>query len=462
MATETLATQYDPQYGWVVADPKASGDFLGFQKAQELYNTLYEPTYNRRGRQTNAINQAYLSFDGRNPYQTNIFDFGQQGQTQRDPGEDLMRWYLSASNQDLMNDPIAREIILAQGQQFSRDPWQQQYSVYGQQQATPKQYQVSGQRQANPMIETALSKIRKQYGRDAFRTAMDAVNMAQYREPTQSTTIYDIANPSLADYSSKTADTLRNALRTEGSVDFQRLMQSNPLFYENAALTRYTDGPNVSLVSRDGGPFTTYHRHSNISRTMGGEDLADDVFQYYQNRATQGLLGNEWNPVEGNQYVTQGLFNDAQAYFTPYQYAIHGIPVGEGRQTLTNISSLSPEFWEAQGNLQRIGDNWGFVTSTNPFAQGGGVNQQVAPETVKFVEKTSGGGLLDSGVMSLLTTGAQFLAGGANPLTWGLGAKALGWPSLLSSASGLLEGSGSSPRTWRREVIAPQWNRQRV
>lgn len=448
MATETLATQYDPQYGWVVADPKASGEFLGFQQAQDLYNTLYEPTYNSRGVQTNAINQAYLSFDGRNPYQTNTIVFGQQAQNQRDPGEELMRWYSAASNQELMNDPVSRAIILAQGQQFSRNPWQQQQTILG-------------QRQANP-IETALSGVRRQFGRDAFRTAMDAVNMAQYREPAPVTTIYDIGNRSLTDYSSQAANTLRNALRTEGSVNFQRLMQSNPLFYENAALTRYTDSPNVSLVSRDGGPFTVYDRGNNTSRTLGGEDLADEVFQYYQNRAVQGLLGNEWNPVEGNQYVMQGLFNDAPAYFTPYQYAIHGIPVGEGRQTLTNISSLSPEFWETQGNLQRIGDNWGFVTSTNPFAQGGGVNQQIGPETVKFVEKTSGGGLLDGGLMSLLTTGAQFLAGGPNPLTWGLGAKALGWPSLLSSASGLLEGSGSSPRTWRREVIAPQWNRQRV
>ena len=470
MATKTLKTQYDPQYGWVVADASKSGKFLGFDKAAELYNSLYEPTYNSRGRQTNALNQAYLSFDGRNPYQTNTIGFGQQAQNQRDPGEELMRWYSAASNQDLMNDPIAREIILAQGRQFSRNPWQQQQTFLGQTQQDPYQ--------------TDLRNLRKTYGASDFQNAMDAINMAQYVNPRSTTNnIFDNTQSNLGGYSSAANRALTNAQRLEGAVDFQRLMQSNPLYYENPYLTRYTDSPNVSLVSRDGGPFTTYHRHSNISKTRGGEDLADEVFQYYMNLAKPGELGQDWTNVDGNQYVRQGTFGGQQVYFTPYDYAIHGIPVGTGREAVTNISSLSPEYWEQQGNLQKIGDQWGFITATNPYAgpvtyedlvkapgsktfspttvTTSGENQVVSPETVKYVQKTSGGGGLfgGGGLGSLLTTAAQIGLGGWNPLNWGLGVSALGWPGTISTLANFTEGSNpKAPKTWQREVVAPQYN----
>ena len=473
MATKTLQTQYDPQYGWVVADPKKSGKFLGFSKAVELYNSLYQPVYDKKGKQTNVVSKDYLRFDGRDPNASNAWWALNQSQPQKDPGEDFMRWYSAASNQDLMGNGIARRIILEQGKKFTKSPWQQSNPV-----------SFFGQHQIDP-YEKALGNLQKKYGRNKFQKAMDMVNMAQYVNPKeQSNNAWFMASaPKLTDYSSKAEQALRKAQQLEGTVDFQTLMQANPLFYENAFLTRYKDSPNVSLVSRNGGPWETYHRASNISKTRGGEDLADEVFQYYMNRAKAGELGQDWANVEGNDYLRQGTFGGQQAYFTPYEYAIQGIPTGSGKNVRTNIASLSPEYWEQQGNLQKLGDQWGFVTSANPFAEpvtyetmtqpkGSktfvptpvttiGENQRVGPEKVSYIQKTSGGGGLfgGGGLGSLLTTAAQIGLGGWNPLNWGLGVSALGWPGTISNVAGLMEGSNpKSPNTWRREVIAPQYN----
>lgn len=465
MSEKIHSTEYDPQYGWVVADKARSGKFIGFDKAAELYNQLYAPEYDKRGKQTNALNKYYTKgFDQRDPYATGWMNASPAA---KDPGEDLMRWYLAASNPELMADEAAKNIILAQGRQFSTDPWRANpAAIFGQQPVDPYQ--------------AALSTMRKDLGRTEFQRAMDAVNLAQYVEPArQPTSLADMHASKLSDPSARLQNILQQRRNTEGTIPFQKMLEANPLMYANAYLTRYTDSPNATLVSNDGGSFIT-RPATNLSKTMGGEDLAGATFQYYQDRAKAGELGQDWTQLTDYPNLQQGTFGGQQSYFTPYDYAIHGVPTGvRGQDVVTNMSSLSPEYWEQHGNLQKLGDQWGFVTSANPYAQPvtyqdltvptkaaktpmpydvttTGTNQVLSPEKVQYVEKNDKSWF---NLPSALTLGAQVALGGLNPLGWGLGVSAPGWPGTIGTIAGLTSGSDPKrPATWQRDVVAPNYN----
>ena len=451
MATKTLKKEYNPQYGWVTADPKKSKGFTGFTSAQELFNKLYpaQPKLDKKGRPIKSsvpkIQQEYLDFA-----KANDFGIGSLANTKKAGGEELLRWAESAKNEEAMKDPVYKAIVDAQAKTFTRR----------------SQPSVGFGSQVDP-FESELAKIRKKFGKDAYQTAMDQVATAQQRGVNAVNTMgLDTSGP--IRYSAKTNEAIKKANQLEGEVSFKKLIQADPTRYTQAALQRYYDSPNTSLISRDGGPFTADPR-GNISKTRGGEDLADEVFKFYQSKARAGELGQDFTAVDGNQYLQKGTFGGKEAFFTPYDYAIHGIPTGErGQNVVTNIANIDPNYWASSGNLQKLGDRYGFVTETNPFATVPQANKVLSPEKVAFVQKTSGGGGMfgGGGLGSVLGLGAQALIGGGfgalNPLgAFNPSVFAFGLPGNIGSISGLTSGSNpKAPKTWERQVVAPQWQPQ--
>lgn len=447
MAVKGLKKEYNPQYGWVVADTKKSKGFKGFTSAQELYNKLYgAPKVDKKGKPIKApqLQKEYLAWE---KPAAGIGMFG-ANQQMENKGSEFLRWAEAARNEKAMQDPVYKAIIDAQAKNFTRGP--QPFS-FG-----PKR----------DLFQEELDKLKKKHGTKAFERAMDQVAAAQQTGLNKTGWLGIDTNGPIR-YSAKTNEALRRAKNIEGDVDFKTLLLSDPNRYANAALKRYYDSPNASLISRDGGDFTTDPAR-NASKIYGGEDLADDVFRFYQAKAKAGELGQDWAAVDGNQYLQKGTFGGKEAFFTPYDYAIHGVPTAErGQKAITNIANLDPNYWAKSGNLQKIGDKYGFITEVNPFANVASANKVLKPEAIEFIQKTSGGGgLLGGGLGSVLGLGAQALIGGGlgalNPLgAFNPSVFSFGLPGNISTVAGLAEGSkAKSPKTWVRQTQAPNWKPQ--
>ncbi len=428
MGNKILKKEFDPKYGWVTADTKQSSGFTQFEKAAKLYKETYgvDP----------------------NPKATSW--------TKGKMDEELLRWYKSATNPNVTNNPTSKKLMDLQAKGIADPvalkaakknpaalPYWQQYTV----------------QKGKKTVPLTIKDIKSQTTPEDFDKSRDTLAAAQLRDPSKKY------------YSNATTKALKSAQRIEGNVKFEQLLRADPTNYTDVVLTRYYDSPNATLKSRNGRPFTNVGGQKNISKSLGGEDLADETFRYYQSLAKAGELGQDWAAVDGNQYLQKGTFGGKEAYFTPYDYAIHGVPTGErGREVVTNIASLDPNYWRTSGNLQKIGDKYGFVTEANPFAtQVGGVNQQLAPEEVAFVRSTKkkkGLGGLGGGLSSLLTMGGQALIGGGfgalNPFgPFNPSVFAFGIPNTLSSVAGLGAGSNpKSPKTWTRTLQTPQWQPQ--
>lgn len=427
MGNKILKKEFDPKYGWVTADTKQSSGFTQFEKAAKLYKETYgvDP----------------------NPKATSW--------TKGKMDEELLRWYKSATNPNVTNNPTSKKLMDLQAKGIAdpvalkaakKDPaalpYWQQYTV----------------QKGKKTVPLTIKDIKSQTPPEDFDKSRDTLAAAQLRDPSKKY------------YSNATTKALKSAQRIEGNVKFEQLLRADPTNYTDVVLTRYYDSPNASLKSRNGRPFTNVGGQKNISKSLGGEDLADETFRYYQSLAKAGELGQDWAAVDGNQYLQKGTFGGKEAFFTPYDYAIHGIPTGErGKDVLTNIASLDPNYWRTAGNLQKIGDKYGFVTEANPFAtQVGGVNQQLAPEEVAFVRSTKkkkGLGGLGGGLSSLLTMGGQMLIGGPSALNpfgpFNSSVFAFGIPNTLASVAGLGAGSNpKSPKTWTRTLQTPQWQPQ--
>lgn len=427
MGNKILKKEFDPKYGWVTADTKQSSGFTQFEKAAKLYKETYgvDP----------------------NPKATSW--------TKGKMDEELLRWYKSATNPNVTNNPTSKKLMDLQAKGIAdpvalkaakKDPaalpYWQQYTV----------------QKGKKTVPLTIKDIKSQTPPEDFDKSRDTLAAAQLRDPSKKY------------YSNATTKALKSAQRIEGNVKFEQLLRADPTNYTDVVLTRYYDSPNASLKSRNGRAFVNVGGPKNISKSLGGEDLADETFKYYQGLAKAGELGQDWAAVDGNQYLQKGTFGGKEAYFTPYDYAIHGVPTGErGREVVTNIASLDPNYWRTAGNLQKIGDKYGFVTEANPFAaQVGGTNQQLTPEEVAFVQSTKkkkGLGGLGGGLSSLLTMGGQMLIGGPGALNpfgpFNPSVFAFGIPNTLASVAGLGAGSNpKSPKTWTRTLQTPQWQPQ--
>lgn len=427
MGNKILKKEFDPKYGWVTADTKQSSGFTQFEKAAKLYKETYgvDP----------------------NPKATSW--------TKGKMDEELLRWYKSATNPNVTNNPTSKKLMDLQAKGIAdpvalkaakKDPaalpYWQQYTV----------------QKGKKTVPLTIKDIKSQTPPEDFDKSRDTLAAAQLRDPSKKY------------YSNATTKALKSAQRIEGNVKFEQLLRADPTNYTDVVLTRYYDSPNATLKSRNGRAFVNVGGPKNISKSLGGEDLADETFKYYQGLAKAGELGQDWAAVDGNQYLQKGTFGGKEAYFTPYDYAIHGVPTGErGREVVTNIASLDPNYWRTAGNLQKIGDKYGFVTEANPFAaQVGGTNQQLTPEEVAFVQSTKkkkGLGGLGGGLSSLLTLGGQMLIGGPGALnpfgSFNPSVFAFGIPNTLASVAGLGAGSNpKSPKTWTRTLQTPQWQPQ--
>jgi len=233
----------------------------------------------------------------------------------------------------------------------------------------------------------------------------------------------------------------------EGVLPTYARLLSDPKSWSNPYLSRYYDGPNASQVSFKGGPWSAVGA-TNRSKEWGGEDLADDVFEYYKSIARPGQLGGVVGALSENPYAKAVTFNDQQAYFTPYDYAIHGVtPSGSLR---TEISALDPRFWQTQGNLQQLPDGtWGFITGTNPYAGGSNPTQTLDPENVALQYKyNKSGGMFGGGFGGLLGKAMSFV----NP--W------LGVPGMVAAGASMLDKDkpNAPSSTGFQPTVAPQWN----
>lgn len=494
MATKLLAEQYDPQYQYVIADPEKSVGFDPWKAATALYTSMYgrapaeqftrRPVSSKYDRVIDPVTGLTESMQRRanktwspEGYGSITIPYRRDSATQRGfmlPSEvDFMNWYAGAQDPTILNDPIAKEMLMETGKLFGPDVRiganrrGQERLYIGDQELPDVTYDP-----AKTVVDRYYKQLEDLYSqnkitRDQFLKDTMQLDARRYllgksmlrEEPGKMTPLdsgwgggspADIASQHRMgeQFRSTPLEPLYLQTRAEGRVPLSNFLQGDPQNYENAVLKGYIEGPNPSLVSF-GGPFNADER-TNQSKVLGGEDLANDVFEYYKSKSQPGALGSTWNPT-GNPNVKSGFFNNQQSFFTPYDYAISGIY----NPTLqkTELGNLDPNYWLNQGNLQNVNNQWGFLTPQDPFASVADPNRLLDRERVTTKLKTQSDGLL--GMISSPET-LMGLAG------WAFGIPAFNMLSsgvsgldFLSSYLNKDKGTGFSG-SFTRPVEAPQ------
>lgn len=465
-----LARQSDPQFQYVIADPSKSTGYNPWQQATALYNKMYgfnpldmytsKPfvTGGDKGWQnqwTGTKNSSFLSntpdpnnFAG----QTGIGNIGTvglntfTGQIGRPQNVNFLKWYAAAQNPEVLNDPILKEMLMESGKMFSMTDdqirkmqmWTARTPGYDPLLAVQDKYLKEGK--AKGLSPVQLRDLKDELEGKRYQFSLAALNPISAKDVQTSFAMY--AGPKVQE--------LRKKALAEGGVNLETFLKGDAQNYANAVLQGYIEGPNASLRSFNGGPFTVTTA-TNRSKNLGGEDLANDTFEYYKSRSTPGQIGSNW-AATANPFVQQGTFNNQQSFFTPYDYAV----TGRFNPTLnkTELSNLDPNFWLNQGNLQNINNQWGFVTGQDPFASVANPTRLLDKENTSIRHTTTGGGFLSN---LLSPANLASIAG------WAFGIPALSLPGTIGSGVDFLENylgskkSGKGNTNFQRPVQAPTW-----
>lgn len=217
---------------------------------------------------------------------------------------------------------------------------------------------------------------------------------------------------------------LSNPNRFQGGVTDKTLDLGNPFNYTDPELQRYMDGPNANIMYRMSGDRMELSGN-NTSKTWGGEDLADEVAQWYKQHNTDPNFDSNYGSLvskNGNQYTFDKDGVATNYFYTPYDVAIHGTKQG-------GIANQDINFW----NDKPFYDN-GFLSTIDPGTKA------LGSETTSLGVKTppkSGGLFGGGGLLSTLAgVGLNFLAPGAGTIFNG-----------AINAGKVLDGPGSMNRT---------------
>ncbi len=428
MPTKTLATRQEPSYGWVTADPQKSTGLSQAAIDSLKYNygidaTKNIPSYADIERQEKSV-QQFASLIPHIPtaWLDPVGDFGKTPQQAKADGLRRLYGHTMAPGQ------LERYVL--------RDPAQEAYDSLPAQERQSLAY-IPNVSWRNSAAQNSLrwtdESLRKQAHAaiKAGKDPLSTVNLGNNPEWTRNRLATVLAN---------------DRLQMEGVLPEYVRQLANPASWSNPYLSRYYDGPNASQVSFKGGPWSAIDA-TNRSKTWGGEDFADDVFAYYKSIASPGRIGANISNLVENPYARSVQFNEQQAYFTPYDYAIHGVT--PENELGTQISSLDPRFWQERGNLQQLPDGtWGFVTQDNPFAGGANPTTTLSPENVALKYKyNKSSGPLGGGFGSILGKVASYFV------------PALGIPSLIASGAQMFDkNTPNAPSiTGYQPVLSPQW-----
>lgn len=411
-----IGTQLDPQYGWVTADVKKSQNFDPISAAKNLYSSMY-------GNDALTSRIKSLKTVPKNSYTVASYD----GMTDdyRDY-KNLMSWYYAASNpqyqqnqayKDLVDyyslafnksqDNAASQVIFRGGEQaglfgkfglnYRQDPYSQLVKQYGQQGVENAKAAIMAAGMVDPSVNApSLGSVLENAPGNAYEQYTSYLNKegglpGGFNNPATTPVFDDRDTRSMF----------------KGSAF---LASFDPNLYGNATLNRYFEGSNPNLLSMNGMPWQGVNDPKNYSWSRGGEFLADEAFQYYKNKSTPGMAGTNWAPVGTNSNLLTGTFDGRQSFFTPYEYAIKGIPDEQAK--VTNISAADPNFWAQQGNLQNINNQWGFVTQQDPYAGLASSNLALQPDTLTAtLRQKKGGGFLSGLLNSIPSLGLSLIPG---------------------------------------------------
>lgn len=462
---KVIGTQLDPQYGWVTADVNKSQNFDPISAAKNLYSSMY-------GNDALTSRIKNLKTVPKNSYTVASYD----GMTDdyRDY-KNLMSWYYAASNpqyqqnqayKDLVDyyslsfnksqDNAAMDLAFNRGEQaglfgkfglnYRQDPYSKLVKQYGQQgiEDAKANIMAAGMVDTTHIVPQFLGNVLANTPGNAFQQYKDYLN----REGGLPGGFNNPATTPLFGPRDQRASFRGSAF----------LASFDPNLYGNATLNRYFEGSNPNLISMNGMPWQGVNDAKNYSWSRGGEFLADEAFNYYKNKSTPGMAGTNWTPVGTNSNLLSGTFDGRQSFFTPYEYAIKGIPDEQAK--ITNISAADPNFWAQQGNLQNINNQWGFVTQQDPYAGMASSNLALQPDTLTAtLRQKKGGGFFNSLINALPSIGLGLLGGIPALAGTNFGAIASGVQGIGSVASFFDKDKQGSIPSWYQPSIYPNYIR---
>lgn len=467
-----VGTQLDPQYGWVVADPTKSQGFDPIGAAKKLYTTLYGKDSLHQD-----INNIKSIPKGR--YNRNIVGMPDGETSDYKNYNNLLSWYYAATNPQYQSNSTYKQIVDLNARGLGKlTRASANDSLWGRSSGSNKgafgDYYVT-YRDPKAIRELQASFTR---GNKDVQAAYRDMLLAGAVDPEQ---IYDTTKPSWM--ASPVPEGAREAikyLKVQGGVPGGGFINGNsvaangpvknnpyrgfagaaylagydPNLYKDANLIRYFEGANPNLISPNGMPWMGVNDAKNVSWTGGGEFLTDEAFNYYKNRSQPGLFGNDWSNVGTNSNLLSGTFNGQRSFFTPYDYAIKGIPDEQAK--VTNISATDPNFWAKQGSLQNFNNTWGFVTQQDPYAGLEASNIALQPDTLtaKLRYKSGGGGFLGGLIGSLPSLGLSLIPGVGPFASIASGIQGIG-----SVASFFDKDNQKGPGSWYQPSIYPNYIR---
>lgn len=456
MKKTVVGTQLDPQYGWVTADVKQSKDFDPIGAAKSLYSSMYGDTAMSKRFDNLRVPKSFMA--------PNTIDFINP---EYKDYKNLMSWYYAASNPQYKQGGAYKDLVDYYSLAFNKS------------QDNPYFHPAFGQGETKGLFgnfgtnfrQDGYSPIFNKYGEKTTEEAKAAIMAASMLDPTQ---LYgSFASNILRNTPGSSVKLYRDYIDREGGIPGQStipevrdlfnvkdgrgqfqgsafLSSFDPNLYKNPTLTRYFEGANPNLATMNDMPWGGVNDAKNLSWSRGGEFLTDEAFKYYKSKSTPGMAGTNWTPVGTNSNLLSGTFDGRQSFFTPYEYAIKGIPDEQAK--VTNISAADPNFWAQQGNLQNINNTWGFVTQQDPYAGLPSSNLTLNPDTLTATYYRKKGGFL-SGLMNALPSIGLGLIPGVGPFA----SIASGVQGIGSVASFFDKDKQKSIPSWYQPSIYPNW-----
>lgn len=464
-----VGTQLDPQYGWVVADPTKSQGFDPIGAAKKLYTSLYgDDSLHQDIKNVKTIpKERYNTWAG--------MAVGEK--PEYNDYNNLLSWYYAATNPQYESNSTYKQIVdlnargLSKTGRVGANDWLNQSGrnkgAFGDYYVTYRDPKAV--RQIQDLFDRGNKDVQSAY-RDMLLAG--SVNPDKIYNPN--------ILPAFAQPLPEGVKEVRDYLRVQGGIPGGEVRGGNmvpgmgpvrdnpyrdfagaaylagydPNLYNDANLLRYFEGANANLISPNGMPWVGVNDAKNVSWTGGGEFLTDEAFNYYKQRSQPGVFGSDWSNVGTNSNLLSGTFNGQRSFFTPYEYAIKGIPDEQAK--VTNISAADPNFWAKQGSLQNFNNTWGFVTQQDPYAGMASSNIALQPDTLtaKLRYKSGGGGFLGGLIGSLPSLGLSLIPGVGPFASIASGIQGIG-----SVASFFDKDNQKGPGSWYQPSIYPNYIR---
>lgn len=464
-----VGTQLDPQYGWVVADPTKSQGFDPIGAAKKLYTSLYgDDSLHQEIKNVQSIPK------GR--YNTNIAGIASGETSDYKNYNELLSWYYAATNPQYESNSTYKQIVdlNARGLGKNTRVGANDMNKVGENKGAFGNYYLTSRDPA------AVQQIQSLFDRGYDKNVQAAYRDMLLAGSVDPNKVHQELPSFMAQPTPTGIQEARDYLRVQGGIPGGRVDGGNliggmgpvkdnpyrdfagaaylagydPNLYNDANLLRYFEGANANLISPNGGPWVGVNDAQNVSWTGGGEFLTDEAFNYYKKRSQPGFFGSDWSNVGTNSNLLSGTFNGQRSFFTPYEYAIKGIPDEQAK--VTNISAADPNFWAKQGSLQNLNNTWGFVTQQDPYAGMASSNIALQPDTLtaKLRYKTGGGGFLGGLIGALPSLGLSLIPGVGPFASIASGIQGIG-----SVASFFDKDNQKGPGSWYQPSIYPNYIR---